>query len=131
VFADEQVANPQAAGNVVWPLADNLGTVRDLAVSQNGITSVVNHRVFDSFGNLVSQTNAAVDYLFGFTGFLTDKATGLDMSQTRPYDPRTGQWTQKDRIDFLGRDANLSRYVGNSPTDRTDPTGMWWGSDYW
>jgi len=67
--------------------------------------------VFDSYGNLVSQTNAAVDYVFGFTGFLADKATGLDMSQSRPYDPRTGRWTQEDRIGFAGRDTNLSRYV--------------------
>ena len=55
LLADEQVANPQAAGNVVWPLADQQGTINDLAVynSQTGITSVANHRVYDSFGNLI------------------------------------------------------------------------------
>jgi RHS repeat-associated protein len=113
------------AGSIVWPLADNLGTVRDLAVSQNGITSVANHRVFDTYGNLRSQTNAAVDYVFGFTGFLTDKVTGLYISQTRPYDPLVGRWGQPDRDGFLGRDTNLNRYCGNSPTDSVDPTGMW------
>ncbi|MCE5268657.1 MAG: hypothetical protein LLG00_12305 [Planctomycetaceae bacterium] len=56
-------------GTVVLPLADDLGTVRDLSQcdSQTGVTSVMNHRVYDNFGKLESQTNAAVDCLFGFT----------------------------------------------------------------
>ena len=116
------------AGNVVWPLADNLGTARDLAITdpQTGATTVANHRVFDTYGNLKSQTNAAVDYIFGFTGFLTDKATGLYMSQTRPYDPRVGRWAQPDRIGLFGRDTNPSRYCGNSPTNAIDPSGLAW-----
>jgi len=127
LMADEQVTNPQAVGNIVWPLADNLGTVRDLAVSQNGITSVANHRVFDSFGNLKSQTNATVDCLFGFTGLLFDKATGLNMTDTRPYEAPTGRFIQEDKIGLTGGDTNLYRYCCNSPTDRTDPTGKaWW-----
>jgi hypothetical protein len=48
-MADEQT------DKVVWTLGDNQGTVRDLAVMDSGVTSVVNHRVYDSFGNLVSQ----------------------------------------------------------------------------
>ena len=145
VLADEQLSplpvgegqgvgyDLSAPGNIVWPLADNLGTARDLAITdpQTGLTTVANHRVFDSYGNLKSQTNAAVDYIFGFTGFLTDKATGLYMSQTRPYDPRVGRWAQPDRIGLLGRDTNPSRYCGNSPTNRADPTGESWLSDMW
>ena len=78
VFADEQVTSPQTPGNVVWTLTDNLGTVRDLAVynAQTGVTTVANHRVYDSFGNLTSQTNAAVDCLFGFAGLPFDTASG-------------------------------------------------------
>ena len=78
VFADEQVTNPQTPGNVVWTLTDNLGTVRDLAVynAQTGITAVANHRVYGSFGNLTSQTNAAVDCIFGFAGMPFDEASG-------------------------------------------------------
>ena len=125
VLADEQVVNPQTPGNVVWPLADNLGTVRDLAVNdpQTGVTSVANHRVFDSFGNLKSQTNAAVDCLFGFTGLPFDKASETYRTRTRPYDPSTGRWLQPDWITFRGGDANLYRYCGNSPTNATDPSG--------
>lgn len=40
------------------------------------------------------------------------------------YDPRIGRWTSEDPIAFEGGDANLYRYVGNSPTNYTDPTGL-------
>ena len=66
------------------PLTDNVGTVRDLAICDltSGTTSVVNHLDYNSFGQLLSQTNpatgntAAVDCLFGFTGLPFDKASG-------------------------------------------------------
>jgi len=113
-------------GNVVWTLGDHLGTIRDLAVydSETGLTTVSNHRVYDSFGNLKSQANAAVDCLFGFTGRAYDEATGLQNNLNRWYDGDMGQWISKDRIGFTASDANLYRYVGNSPTDSIDPTGM-------
>ena len=40
------------------------------------------------------------------------------------YDPTIGRWTTEDPIAFEGGDANLYRYVGNSPTNATDPTGL-------
>ena len=40
------------------------------------------------------------------------------------YDPTIGRWTQEDPIGFEGGDANLYRYVGNSPTNATDPMGL-------
>ena len=72
-------------GTVVWPLGDNLGTIRDLAVAENGVTNAVNHRAYDSYGNLKSQTGA-VDCLFGFTGRAFDSNTGLQNNLNRWYD---------------------------------------------
>jgi RHS repeat-associated protein len=40
------------------------------------------------------------------------------------YDPTQGRWLAEDPIAFNAGDANLYRYVGNSPTDFTDPTGQ-------
>ncbi len=104
----------------------NLGTVRDLAFRdpQTGATTVANHRVYDSFGNLTSETNAAVDCLFGFTGRPLDATKGLQNNLNRWYDAGIGRWTSEDPIGFIGCDTNLNRYVGNSPTNKTDPTGM-------
>ena len=105
----------------VWPLADHLGTIRDLAIldAQSGTTSVVNHRVFDTFGNLKSAiaplTNqaAAVDCFFGFTGRAFDENTNTQYNTTRWYDARVGRWESEDWIGFYGRDTNVSRYCAN------------------
>jgi RHS repeat-associated protein len=107
-------------------LTDNQGTVRDLAVynAQTGVTSVANHRVYDSYGNLTSQTNAAVDCLFGFTGLPYDEASGTYVTPTRRYAPATGGWLSPDPSGLSAGDTNLYRYVGNSPTNATDPSGL-------
>jgi RHS repeat-associated protein len=64
---------------------------------------------------------------YGFTGQLTDSASGLDYYGARYYDPLAGQFTSGDSVvpgggfDLWG----LSRYayVGGNPIARTDPTG--------
>jgi protein-glutamine gamma-glutamyltransferase len=35
-----------------------------------------------------------------------------------------GQWMEEDPIQFDAGDPNLRRYVGNDPTDATDPSGL-------
>ncbi len=40
------------------------------------------------------------------------------------YDPSVGRWLSEDPIEFDGGDANLMRYVGNNPTNATDPSGL-------
>jgi len=41
------------------------------------------------------------------------------------FDPTTGRWTTEDPIGFEAGDADLYRYVGNNPTNFTDPTGLY------
>ena len=113
-------------------MADNLGTIRDLATynAQTGVTSIVNHRVYDSFGNLVSQVNpatgqpAAVDCVFGYTGKYFDTATGLQYNIECWYDPATGRWASQDPAGYAAGDANLYGYVGNAATGFVDPSGL-------
>jgi hypothetical protein len=40
------------------------------------------------------------------------------------YDSAAGRWTTEDPIGFRAGDANLFRFVGNSPTNLTDPSGL-------
>ncbi len=40
------------------------------------------------------------------------------------YDPTVGRWLSNDPIGFAAGDTNLQRYVGNSPTNYVDPTGL-------
>ena len=140
LLSDEQLSasssgqgyNVAAPGTVVWPLTDNVGTVRDLAICDltTGTTSIVNHLDYSSFGQVLSQTNpatgntAAVDCLFGFAGLPFDQGSGTFRTPARPYDPVTGRWIEPYPTGFKAGDTNLYRYVGNSPTDAVDPSGL-------
>lgn len=84
---------------------------------------MVHHISYDNFGNVTGQT-AAVDHLFGYTGKLSDPATGLQNNLHRWYDAEVGRWLSEDPIGFAAGDANLSRYVGNGPANDVDPSGL-------
>lgn len=125
LLADETVTS-SSAGTIKWPLADQVGTIRDIAShnSSTHATTIDNHRYYDSFGNLVDESNTAVDMLFGYTGRLWDEASQLQNNLNRWYDPKAGRWISEDPVGFFGGDSNLSRYVGNSPVVATDPLGL-------
>jgi len=60
ILADEQVSTTSSAGNTIWPLSDHLNTARDLADYTSGsapTATVLNHREYDSFGDLKGETN--------------------------------------------------------------------------
>jgi RHS repeat-associated protein len=117
VLADETAST----GNILWALTDHLGTVRDV-VNDSG--TVVNHLLYDSFGNVASETNAAVDYLFGFTGRERDEESGLNFHRARYYNPGIGRWISEDPISFAAGDYNLNRYTFNDPVNHRDPSGL-------
>jgi RHS repeat-associated protein len=121
VLAQEDVTTLSAPGTVLWPLTDHLGTVRDVINSQG---QVRNHLVYDAFGKVVSETNAAVDFLFDYTGRERDEETGLHYYRARYYDPAVGRFVSEDPIGFAAGDANLYRYVGNEATGKVDPSGL-------
>jgi RHS repeat-associated protein len=126
LLATEDVTNLGSAGNVLWPLADHQGTLRDIADLNegSGVTSVTNHRTFDSFGNLTGETSPSVEYAFGFMGKPLDQTTGLIYCVNRWSDPFLGKWISADPIGFFGRDVNLSRYIANNSPNRSDPFGL-------
>ena len=121
VLAQENVSDPSVAG-VLWMLADNQGTVRDLVDGATG--GFVAHNTYDAFGTPVGSAmiNNLTRYLY--TGREFDAATGLDYNRNRWYDPHDGRFVSQDPISFAGGDANLYRYVDNSPTNGTDPSGF-------
>jgi RHS repeat-associated protein len=107
---------------VRWALADQLGSVRDV-VDGNG--AVVNHLVYDSFGNIESESNGAVDFRFGYTGREFDEESGQYYYRARYYDAGVGRFLSEDPISFSGGDANLYRYALNRPTTILDPSGLY------
>ena len=123
VLAEENVTSPTNR-DVLWALADQQGSVRDLARVTNGQVQVVNHIQYDAFGNTVSETDTAIAHLYGYSGREFDKDTGLQYNRARYYDPSTGRWMSKDPISFAAGDTNLYRMTGNHPNMANDPSGL-------
>jgi RHS repeat-associated protein len=117
----DQVLADETATGMVWALADREGTVTDL-IDNNGV--VVNHVTYDSFGKVVSQSNPSVEFRYGYTGREQDEETGLDYYRARYYDAANGRFISEDPLGFGAGDGNLTRYVGNSPTNFRDPSGL-------
>ena len=133
ILADEQVhydgvAEDYVTDRLLWPLVDQVGSVRDLAEYDDlaDTTAITNHRVYDSFGNLQSETNAAVDCLFGFTARPFDEATGLQNNLNRWYDPAVGRWVSEDPIDLRGGRMRTSAGIaGMGRPSMLTQRGLW------
>jgi len=121
VLADEQFQLPGQPGSILWPLTDHQGTVRDLVDSDG---TVLNHIQYDSFGRRMTETNAAVDHIFAYTGRELDEETDLMFYRARYYDPTIARFVSQDPSSFSAGDANLYRYVENDPLGSVDPTGL-------
>ena len=134
ILADEKITTGTAstAGTVTWSLGDHLGTIRDLVQynAATGSTTVVNHVRYDTFGQVVSQTNSQFQPWFAYTGREWDPAAGLYFYRARWYDPRAGRFLSEDPLGFAAGDVNLSRYVGNGATLWVDPSGVTATSSY-
>jgi RHS repeat-associated protein len=118
---------------MVWSLADRLGSV-DLLTDASGV--VVEKRTYDSFGNLLTTTTPnsqqlTPNFRYGYTGRERDSESGLEYYRARYYDPQVGRFISVDPAGFGAGDTNLYRYVGNSSTMATDPTGMWSLQEAW
>jgi RHS repeat-associated protein len=117
---DEPIARQDSSGVVAWYGTDQLGSVRTVFDNSGTVTGA---RSYSGFGEITSETGTGLDR-YAFTAREWDSAAGLQYSRARMYDPKLGRWTSEDPIGFGGGDANLNRYVGNSATGATDPSGL-------
>jgi RHS repeat-associated protein len=127
ILADEQYGavdhdDPtEEEGITYWPLTDNLGSVRQLVGNDGEEAKRIE---YDSFGQMTVVSGGAVDHIFGYTGREHDAESHLQFNRARYYDAALGRWLSEDPIGFAAGDANFSRYVGNGPTNSTDPSGL-------
>jgi RHS repeat-associated protein len=120
ILAQENVTeNITSADRVLWHLVDNLGTVRDLI---DNSATLDEHYEYDSYGEVQSGDTSVTRYLF--TSRELDDDVDLQYNRARWYDPEVGRWIGEDPIGFEAGDANLSRYVTNSPVVAIDPAGL-------
>lgn len=118
---DQVLAQEDGSGPVAWLLADDLGSIRDVVDNQGAITD---HLVYDSFGNLLAESNPAAGSRYRFAGREWDAATALYYNRARYYDAAVGRFLSEDPLLLASGDLNGYCYTGNSPVTMVDPTGL-------
>jgi RHS repeat-associated protein len=104
-----------------YPHYDQVGSLRAITDSSGTVIKQID---YDSFGNIISDTNTSMTVPFGFAGGMYDYDTGLTRFGFRDYDPSIGRWTAKDPIDFAGGDENLFGYAHSDPVNFIDSLGL-------
>ena len=100
---------------------DQVGSLRVVTDSSHSIIKEIS---YDTYGNVLSDSDEAFTVPFGFAGGLYDQDTRLTRFGYRDYDAYAGKWTAKDPIGFDGGDSNLYGYVLGDPVDFVDPMGL-------
>lgn len=108
-------------GETYYFAYDQVGSLRAVTDATGAVVKTVR---YDSFGNVIEDSDPDMAVPFGFAGGLHDRDTGLIRFGYRDYDPDTGRWTAKDPIGFYGKDVLLYIYSSNSPIDSIDITGL-------
>ncbi len=96
-----------------------------MKIVSDAVGNIVKKVEYDSFGNILSDSNPAFNIPFGFAGGLNDQETELVRFGYRDYNPDIGRWTAKDPILFAGGDTDLYGYVMNDPINFIDPFGLY------
>jgi RHS repeat-associated protein len=100
---------------------DQVGSLKAVA---DGSGNVLKNIIYDSFGNIISDSDPIFKVPFGFAGGLHDKDTNLIRFGFRDYDPDIGRWTAKDPILFRGGSIDLYGYCLNDPINAVDLIGL-------
>ena len=121
-YADGRMPLAMTRGGSTYYLTyDQIGSLRIVADASGNVVKRID---YDSFGNIINDTDPTFEILFGFAGGLHDRDTGLVRFGYRDYDSDIGRWTAKDPILFAGGDTDLYGYVLNDPVNLIDPQGL-------
>jgi RHS repeat-associated protein len=120
-YADGRMPVAMTKGGATYRFGyDQVGSLR---VVMDGSGSIVKRIDYDSFGNILVDSNTDFAVPFGFAGGLHDRDVNLVRFGYRDYDPGIGRWTAKDPIGFEGGDVDLFGYCLNDPLSFIDPDG--------
>ncbi|MCA9458265.1 MAG: RHS repeat-associated core domain-containing protein, partial [Nitrospira sp.] len=100
-------------------LTEGIGSTLALT---DGTGTIQTEYSYEPFG-LVTVAGTSSTNPFQFTGREHD-GTGLVYYRARYYSPVQQRFISEDPIGFAGGDVNLYAYVFNSPTNYTDPMGL-------
>ncbi len=128
-YADQRmpIAMTTADNTKYYLHYDQVGSLRAISrvLSLDNTLEIVKEITYDTFGNILTDSNPSFKVPFGFAGGLYDQDTKLTRFGYRDYDAYTGKWTAKDPIGFGGGDSNLYGYVLGDPVGGIDPEGLW------
>jgi len=118
---DELLARTSSGGATAWYISDKNGSVQEIYDATNGLVDTM---IYDSFGQVVTETGASYGDRFKYAGMEYDAAIQIYYDQARNYNPVTGRFLQQDPLGLAAGDVNLYRYVFNDPTNLVDPGGL-------
>ena len=108
--------------------------------------SALDHVVYDSFGNIVTETNASNGDRFKFGDLQYDSQTKQYFAHARWYSGGIGRFMNPDPLGFAGGDPDVYAYVTNDAVNEIDPSGenplvggiiarwgrtAWWSDGSW
>ena len=112
---------------IIYPLADGLGSVVALASDNGKVTERFRYSAFGHPMSLSATYQAGASsvsgYRFLFTGREWLSAIGLNEHRNRYYSASLGRWLTADPIHFQGG-LNLHVYAINNPYNEIDPSGL-------
>lgn len=114
-----------------YALDNRLGSIMSLLDAHDPGNIVASYR-YSAYGEPTVVTGPALSSTvnpFFFTGRRLDGKTGLYEYRMRQMEPVSGRFVQRDPIGWWidTTSANAYEYVGNNPTNRSDPSGLFWG----
>jgi RHS repeat-associated protein len=118
---DEIFARTSSGGTSAWYLTDHLGSVRNIVDASGNYLDTI---TYDSFGNVLSESNGTNGDRFKFAGMEYDAAIGQYFDHARWYGSVPGRFLEQDPLGFAAGDSNLYGYVRNRATNAIDRAGM-------
>ncbi|WP_341735300.1 RHS repeat-associated core domain-containing protein [Microcoleus sp. CAWBG640] len=108
--------------NWYYITTDQLGTPRVVCDANGELVKVLE---YDSFGQIIADSNWEFELHISFAGGLIDVDTELVRFGFRDYDAVAGKWTAKDPMGFAAQNGNLYQYVDNNTINYKDPLGLY------